>query len=359
MQKKSINKKSLIINISIVLVVSGLTIFYLAKNKAFNNIEYLLKVPFYDYLLLGLMVLLIVLSDSFIIYYSFKSLKKKYRYQEALGTYLFGNLGSAITPGKSGHYPFMLYYYEKEGVSATEALGVSTRNQVVYSTTLIILYMIVMIISLVNNFTITIGNKIIHVWFFSLIGLIANVGYALGFLLLCYVKWFSRLIIKFMAFLLYKFKKISSRDAYITEENAKMNQTRAYLTTMFKNFYTIIPQVLVYFIFVMCLYSFPYVIYLLLTNNAFNIKDLILFFTLAQGMSYATNIIPVPGNALVSEYIYLLFFTSFYPNDEIIGLSVILWRFCTYYLLMIIDFIYFFIYMVKTSKKETTEVQNE
>ena len=106
-KKLLISKKKLALNLGIIAVTTGLTVFTLIKNNAFENMSALGNLKWYTFLVILLVVAVYIFGESFVIYRSFRRINPKMSYVDSVGCYLYANLGSSITPAKAGHHPFL------------------------------------------------------------------------------------------------------------------------------------------------------------------------------------------------------------------------------------------------------------
>ena len=340
MERKGLSKKQVIINVIVIAIVTSLAIFYLAKDNIFDDLSSLRKLPIYSYLIIGLIVLGYILCDSFIIYRSFRGINDNMKYKDCIGMYLYGNLGSSLTPSKAGHYPMKLVYMEKKGNSIDQSLSVVTRAQIIYSFVNFISYIIMFIVCSINKitFTISTGDEI-KLQSVALIGLLISI-LSLGiFIALSFIPPVNNLLIKLVGFFVCKKSKSISRDEYYENEKRKMEITRAQILYFLKNIHKEIPSIIANFGFLLFNNCLPYFIYLLLSRTQFNFVDLLFYFCLYQSVSYITTFFPMPGNAGVAESTFVIVFKIVMGN--FIGSCLLLWRLFNYYLLIIVDVIYF------------------
>ncbi len=350
MQTKMQSKKTYIIDIVIVLIVTGLTIFYLAHNGIFNDISSLKEISWYGLITLIAITAACILLRSVVFYTSFKNTDSGLGYGSAICAYMFGTLGSGVTPFKIGHFPFMFYYYGKRKVPFEKSLGIICMNQIIYSLTTIFTYLLVMVVCLAKKTTIVVQETTIHIWIFALIGFLFNLGTLILVLLMTYIKKFHSAVVKCLSFFLFKFKKISSREEYESEHTIKMQIYKEQINFVLKHLHKFILTFLSFFVYIILYYTLPYIIYLFMTKATFSLSDLVFFFALSQAMTYITNVIPVPGGTGVAEFSFLVIFGLVFA-ENMVGAAMIVWRVSTFYIPILISFIIFIATMIKYKKK--------
>lgn len=351
MQTKLQSKKTYIINAVIILIVTLLTVFYMTKSGIFKQLDNLSKISWSGIFSIILIIIASILFHSFVYYSSNKVSEANLSFSQSTNAYLMGQFGSSITPLKSGHFPFIFYYYAKKKVPFEKSLSIVCLNQIVFSITTIITYLVIMITCLIKHTIITISGTEINLWPAALAGFLFNLVALLLVILMVYCKPFHKLIVKFSSFVLFKLKKISSRQEYESDHTQKMEVYKKQIDYIFKHLYKFILPILSFFLYIIFYCSIPYIIYLNFTNSTFMLNDYLFFFSLNQAMTYITNIIPLPGGTGVAEFSFITIFGTVFA-DSMVGAAMIIWRILTYYSLIIIEFIIFLAIMTTSKSKK-------
>ena len=126
------------LNISLVLIATGLAIFFAIKDDA-NEIWKTLKGADYRYLLIIVgMMLGCILIRSFILFIFAHLFTRKYHFHQAIAVDQIGQFYNAITPGASGGQIMQAYTYKKQGVQVSSAVSILAMYSSVYQIMLII-----------------------------------------------------------------------------------------------------------------------------------------------------------------------------------------------------------------------------
>ena len=339
MEKQVLSKRKVIVNCIIIAIVTLIAIFYLAKENIFDDLSSIKEIPPYAYLIIGLIVCGYVLCDSFIIYRSFRGINDNMTFKDCIGMYLYGNLGSSLTPSKAGHYPMKLYYMEKKGNTIDQALSVVTRAQIVYSLVNILCYIAMFIICSINQTSIMFGESLVQLEYIALVGLLIALISIGIFISLAFITPLNNLLIRISCFFVTRKKNGITKVEYIKNQKKKMEITREQIICFMKNIHHEIPSIISNIGFLFCNNCLPYFIYLFLSKEQFSLEGLLLYFALYQTVSYVTTFFPVPGNAGVAESTFVLVFKSTMGN--IVGACLLIWRLFNYYLMVVVDVIYF------------------
>jgi len=339
MQNGSLSKKNIIINVVVILIVGALSYYYLTSSRVITTssiksvkIAHILAVTAFFYL----SFLLLALLDRGI----YKDFTDKMNYGRCLVNVLTGNLGSAVTPYKLGHFPLMLGYQNKVGVKIGESLSALVKCQVVYSLTSIVAYSILVTALAVGGYTIEFYGQTVSLWLCVGLGLAFHLGVFGAICLLAFVKGIRKFSLSLWAKLLYKLKRITDKDEYVALQTEKLEEYKRQITAVITKIHKYIGSLLIYFVEMLVLGSVQYIAYLIISGESFNIATAFGFYVLYLASSYITNLVPVPGGMGTSELLFPVIFGALIP-DKIIGGVLILWRVSTYYLPVIINLIVF------------------
>ncbi len=328
MQKKS--KKKLIVNVCITLATFALAAFYLTRSNIVTA-EALKKVGFGDCLLVlcfFIFALLLYAATDFFVY---RTVSDKMPYVKCVMNTLAGNLGSNITPLKSGHFPLMVYYKCVTGISAEESVTGLIKCQIIYSTASTAVYFVLAVALMFTGTSFVAGDMTIKTWVVIAIGFSFHAVVLGAILLLSFNKRLQGFCLKIWAKVLYKFKKISDTGEYIGGKAEWFSRYRKETLAIYKSFYRYIPAVLCYGAFMLALGSVQYFSYLVFSGEAFSFDKAFVFYTLNIAAAYITNVIPVPGGVGTAEVTFSLVY-AFVIDNPSLGSVLVLWRAGSYYL---------------------------
>ena len=127
-----------IINISVVLIATGLAIFFALKDDAGEIFKMLGKSDWrFLAVVLGLMAGCILIR-SFILFAFAHLFTKKYPFHRAIAVDQIGQFYNAITPGASGGQIMQAYTYKKQGMEISSAVSILAMFSIVYQVVLIV-----------------------------------------------------------------------------------------------------------------------------------------------------------------------------------------------------------------------------
>lgn len=236
---------------------------------------------------------------------------------------------NGITPFSTGGQPFQVYYLKKSGVDLSDGTNIIVQNFIVYQLALIILG----IIAIVTNNIFHIFKEVGLLKELVTIGFIINLAVMVGLFILTFTSKFNKIISKFIINLLHKFKIVKNKDKLHKKWDENINSFSKGAKTLVNNKNLMIKTILLNILGLAMLYAIPLTIaYSLGIYKSFDL------FTAINASAYVMLIgafVPLPGGTGGLEYSYREFFGNFIIGPQL-NASMILWRFITYYLGMII-----------------------
>ena len=319
------NKKSTvkyILNISIVLIATGLAIFFAMKDNA-GEIFRMLGTANWKYLIviLGLM-LGCILIRSFILFAFAHLFTKKYPFHRAIAVDQIGQFYNAITPGASGGQIMQAYTYKKQGMEISSAVSILAMFSIVYQVVLIVFGTVSFIvkydfITALGYVSISInksGSLNLPIWPLTIIGFLLNVGVIALVFLMGYWHRFHNFIMGPVVSFCHKIKLVKNPDK--TRENLRIQVENFKIE--FRRLSTNVPFLLLVVIsfvaYMFVKFSIPFFVGKALGNHdAASFMDCIF---LSNYHQMVTGLIPIPGSAGISEFVfYNLFMTRNNPES--------------------------------------------
>lgn len=347
MQK--ISKKRLIINSIIIIIVTGLSIFYLFKNKTISW-DTFKEISWWQYLVAFTFYTLVFLLWGTIDHLVYKTFTDKVTLGINFTNTILGHLGSSVTPMRSGHFPLMGYYLHAKGLTIDETVKGFTKCQIIYSFTTLVVYIGIFIYFIINKETILWQEKDIPLWIVVGVGLLFHSLVFGAIILLSFNKSLLGFVLKLLAKIISIFKKNFDKENFIEKGNKRFDIYQQEIKSITKNITKFILPCLLYVIFIFTLGSVQYISYMLISKQSFNLSVLFKFYCLNLAATYITNIIPLPGGVGTSEMMFTLVFSAVIAN-EIIGSVLILWRVTIYYLPIVFEAIIYLIFSIRYNKK--------
>ena len=315
------NKKATlkyVLNISLVLIATGLAVFFAIKDDAREIWRYLTGAKI-NYLLIVLGVMAgCILVRSFILFCFAHLFTRKYHFHQAIAVDQIGQFYNAITPGASGGQIMQAYTYKKQGVQVSSAVSILAMYSIVYQIILIIFGTMSFIAK--YDFITSLGyipttikiNEVplnLPIWPLTIIGFILNVGVIALVFLMGYWHGFHNFVMGPVVSFLSKIKLIKNPDKTrenlrIQVENFKIEFRR--LSTNIPFLILVVVSFTAYMVLKFCI---PYFVGKALGNESPSASFWDCIF-LSNYHQMITGLIPIPGSAGVSEFVFYNLFMN-------------------------------------------------
>ena len=281
----------------------------------------------------------------------------KNKFGLSLKAAIMGKYYDNITPLGSGGQPFQIFYLSKGGVPSAEAMYLPTASFFLNQ----FAFLILCVVSLI---------------FFSNSKLIANSSFSTTFLILAYlgaafsillptlifiVSFMPRLrakIIKISVRISYKFKFVKNKGAATRKANKLVNDYKRSLFLLAKSKGTLLIISFLSFVYQISICSIPYFVIRACGVPADNVNYFEIVCVCA--MVYAAiSFIPTPGNSGAAEGISFTIIFSAVNGFASQYWTMAFWRFCCYFLWIIIGIGFVIGGMIKTNTKRKKELKVE
>ena len=324
--------KKKFINIILIIVFTLIVLYFSLKDNYKEIIELLLNSDI-RWLFIGY---LFVLSYTFLksvvtndIINKFKKFDMKKTFDLQLMTFFF----NAITPFSTGGQPFQVYVLKKNKLSLSDGTNVIVQESIIHQIALIVVGFLAIII-----------NEIFDIYKFE--GIILTfliLGFGLNILVIFLLflishsnkidKLLTKYIVKLLTFLrIIKNKEILNK-LHNTIDNFNYNSK-----ILLKDKKRFIKLILINCLALLCLYVVPLTI--LFSFNNYVSFDGMIAIVLVSFISIISSYVPLPGGIGGQEYLFILMF-GVYVNQPLLSSLMIMWRFITYYLPMIVGAVIF------------------
>ena len=317
-KKKGQSTWKYVLNIILVLSISGLAVFLAVRNN-FNLIVHHIITADYRFILiiLGLMCGF-VLVRAFMLFCFARLFTKDYKYHQGIAVEFIGTFYSAVTPGGQGGEVMQAYTYKKQGIPISSAVSALAMNSIIHQILLIVFgavsfivkYDFIMKLPMANLFTFQDGTVIaVPMWLLTLLGFGLNVGYIALILSMAYWRRFHNFIMGPIITFLSKIKLVKNPDKSRENWRIQIENFKIEIRRLFAN----IPfTLLISFCFIISMsikFCIPYFVGLAMGNQSTCASFWDTIF-LSNYHQMATGLIPVPGSAGVSEFVFNSLFST-------------------------------------------------
>ena len=320
-QGKTKSKKAAwkyVLNISLVLIATGLAIFFAIKDDA-GEIWKTLKTANVAYLLVILgMMLGCILVRSFILFCFAHLFVKKYHFHQAIAVDQIGQFYNAVTPGASGGQIMQAYTYKKQGVPVSSAVSILAMYSIVYQIILIIFGTVSFILK--YDFINALGyiptnikiNEVainLPIWPLTIAGFLLNVGVIAIVFLMGYWHGFHNFVMGPVISFLHKIKIIKNPDKQRENLRIQVENFKIEFRRLSTNVPFLLLVVFSFIVYMIIKFGIPYFVGKALGNQSpsASFLDCIL---LSNYHQMITGLIPIPGSAGISEFVFYNLFMN-------------------------------------------------
>ncbi len=320
-KKKFWNILMLIINIC---VVAGIFLFQILDNKFVPLTS--LNINFGWVFVCVLIFCVALFFDTISISYLVKKSCKRSRFALGFKTNICGRYYDAITPLATGGQPFQVSYLMGREVSSTAALSIPIAKLFFQQLTWFVASSVCLIIS----FTDSSYNSFVNIA--SIIGFILSFAVLFLTLFLSVSKNVGKKLVAKTLRLLQKMKIVKNYEkqyqkvtAYVEDYQSIMREYVKSKKDFFVMFMTMALRTLL-------IYSLPFFIYCVF--NGYDPSFYGKFFVMGVLVDLASSFIPLPGGTGMNEVSFSMMFAPYFADGPLFW-ALLLWRFFTYYIYLI------------------------
>ena len=296
---------------TILLIIITIIVLYVVLKDDMNDIVKEFQHIDIKYILIALIFYFFSIAIKGYVNYKITNDKKKLTLKEAIKHNTIAQFFNGITPFSSGGQPMEIYMLIQSFIFYQIALVICGALAVLY------------------NFIFHIFPKVQFLANLVIIGFIINIAVALVLVLISYSKKiadkFSNITIKIIK----KFKKNINEQ----EIKNKFNDFHECGKSLRKRKNLYIMGIILNVVSLLCLYSVP--LFVLYSMGDFNSLSMVDTLTSSAYVYVIGAFVPIPGASGGIEYGFTQFFGNFISLSKISAV-LLLWRFITYYLGMII-----------------------
>lgn len=339
-KKKPVQKKknwSLLFFAINVIVIVAILIIQLNSEEGITSLSSIFKSNAkFQYIIIALLCFFVAnILSSFKCSWYYKKLENKFRPLLCFKTHMISKYYTKITPFGIGGQPFEVYYFNKNGVKATNSLTMVScsyvSNKIVYG-----ILALIMIITFAFNPLLTSNNvKTNLVIIFACISFTVLAIFLTFIILLCVNKKCGHKIIAWMVKLLSKLKIIKNPSALYLKIMRPTLIFQRKMKAFFKTKSVTLIFLLISLFEYIIEYSIPFFIYSAFNGLNFDMYWQLLSISLI--IELACHIVPLPGGSGMAELSFYAVFASLF-DAGVLFWAMILWRLISYYNYLFIGF---------------------
>lgn len=320
---KSIKKNTIFL-----LLITIVILFFVLKDD-FNNIITTLSRMDYKFIIIAIIFWLLSIILKGYVNYKTVNNKKQISLKEAIKHNVITQFFNGITPFSSGGQPMEIYMLTEHGISGAKATTITIQNFIFYQVALVLYGLL----AVTYNAIFHIFPKVPLLGKLTLIGFLINTLVAIALFVITFSPKFTKKVTNIIIKLLVKLKMIKDEKKTAEKWNLKLEEFHSSAKVLRKRKLLFIEGVIINLISLTCLYIVPlFIVYSLHNYTSLNIADTL---TSSAYVLIIGAFVPIPGASGGIEYGFLKFFGNFITGTNLSAILII-WRFITYYLGLII-----------------------
>ena len=334
--------KKLIINLFVVLVVLSIVLYFSLKDNFDEIIRYISSMNIYLFLIAVLLYILYRILIGVSCYYMVRINNEKISLLKSIQISLIILFFHGITPFSGGGQPMEIYYIHKEGIGKTKSVNIVLQNFIIFQSALVIISIFAVIYNQIFNLfpSDSFMRKLV------MLGFIVNFVVLLISFVLSFVKRINKFISNKGIDLLNKFKIVKNKEKTKDRFNNFINRFHDNAFLLIKQKKKVIFLLVLNIIALVISYTTAYFVALGMGINSVNLLEVIVITTYVMMIG---SFVPIPGGSGGLEFGFMYFF-GYYISGGILNAIMLIWRFVSYYLPMIIGALALIMYRKKEKR---------
>lgn len=331
MVKKTKTNKKNIINALLLILVTGLVLYFALKDNFFTIVHELLNLNLFWVLIAVLVFITSIIVRSYSMYFMVKKYCPEYTIGQANRLLLTTQFFNAVTPFATGGQPFQVYTLKKDGVRIADGTSIVVQNFIVYQIALVLLGLL----AVGSNYFFHIFKANVLLQGLTTIGFLMNTFVAVALLIIMFAKKFNDKIIRFILNMINRFNFISDerKEGLIKKLEDTTKRLAKGGKNLLKDKKMFVSTIALNFIGLALLYLVPmFVLYAM--GDYTSVGPFVCIASSAYVMLIGA-FVPIPGGTGGLEYSYVEFFGNFISGSKLQA-SMLVWRFVTYYFGMLL-----------------------
>lgn len=325
---KSIKKNT------IILVGITLIVMYIILRKDFTSIIENLKTLDLKYIIIAFLLFLIYITFRSYAVYKTVDNKEKFSLKESIKHQIITQFFNGITPFSTGGQPVEIYLLTKHQINLSVATTYILQNFIFYQIALVILGLI----AVIGNFYLKLFPNVPLLKELVLLGFIINTLVAVILIFISFSKKTTKIVLNTIIKIMEFFHLLKDKEKAKNKWESKLNEFHESAKELKNRKSLFLGGILLNFIGLIALYSIPlFIVYALRDFTSLTLTSSVIA---SAYVMIIGSFVPIPGASGGIEYGYTQFFGNLLTPTKT-KTTLLVWRFITYYLGMILGAIAF------------------
>ena len=320
-------------NSFIILFITLLILYFLLKDN-FKEVINIIQTMDLKYILIALLLYFGYLIFHTAVNYLWVNDKEKLPFKEALNHMIITQFFNGITPFSTGGQPMEIYMLKNHGFRYTKATNIIMQNFIVYQLALVIFGLFAVVYNFLNN--ILTYNKVLTN--LIILGFLINTLVAFFLLFIALSQKFTKFILNLIMKLGNKVHFIKNKEQTLAKWEERLEDFHKCTKEVKEKKGLFVLGIILNLIGLICYYAIP--LMLVYSLHDYTSLNVITSVVASAYVLLIGSFVPIPGATGGIEYGFMQVFANFLPYNTISAIMII-WRFITYYLGMILGGILF------------------
>ena len=323
---------------SIILVFITAIIMYLLLKDDFPQIVSTILSMKYIYLIIGIVLIVFYwLIKAIALYLISKEYSKTISFKSIFLQTIITQFFNGVTPFSTGGQPMQIYMLNKSKISLAKSTNIVMQEFITYQVALVLYGIFAVLV----NYKLEIFNDAVVLKNLVLLGFLINTSICIVMLILSFSKRMSKALFNIVFKVLSKLKFIGNLDSKKEKWNNRLVEFQESAELFKKNKLLFAKCFILNGIALTCYYVIPYFL-IIGIEGAMLITPLTAIVASAYTLIIG-SFVPIPGGTGGIEYGFLRFFGVFNTGSTLSAILLV-WRFITYYLGIIVGGVAFSFY---------------
>lgn len=330
--------KSYIMNFVLIIALTIAALWFALKDNYHEVLSLISNMKWYWLVIILLWGMLYSVVVGAILSIFARRVKKDYSLIAGIQNGLVGSFFSGITPSATGGQFAQAYIFKKQGIGYSDGASILWADFIVYQTTMMI-YVTILFFLRYTHYVSMIGP-----WFYAiLLGYVVNVCvigvlWTMALFPKLYIK-LSRLAVQLLA----RLHIVKNKEKTLHNWTIRMEAFTSEIKKMHHEKEMIIKTVILNVLRMSIQFVLPFFIAQALGMHL-GMDKFVDCLALASFVLMANAFIPIPGASGGTELVFTALFTYVLPTAAIASSTMILWRFSTFHVVMLVG-AFIFIYL--------------
>lgn len=321
-------------NAFILLGITFIVLYFVLKDDFGNIVRQLFQMNPIWLIVALLCYVLYIVFKSLAFYITVKKEKDDITFKRSIIHNTVIQFFNGVTPFSTGGQPMEVYMLKQQGVRYSKGVNIILQTFIFYQTALVLYG----VIAVGLNYIFGIFDKVPFLRRLILLGFLINALVVVVLFIIAFTKRFNQFLLDKGIRLLAKFKIVKNKEEALEKMRNRLEVFHECATHLKEHKILFVEGVFYHFLSLTFFYMIP--LFLCFSMNDYTSLNVLTAIVSSAYVLIIGSFVPIPGASGGIEYGFLAFFGNFISGSNLSAMLLV-WRFITYYLGMILGAILF------------------